>query len=252
MAYGHGITHTAETTAYWATQSKFSDTLEIVQPENTLGCNRMQWIFTRSVPTGAREDVAVFGMCFGKAVGGGLYSTLLNADMVAIDNAVTPLRTALTSLFSSSFTLAEVRWFQHRADHATSAKGNEVVGPPVRINAMATSWGGTLARNTDQVACTVSWRTAARRHWGRIYLPGLETGQIDTTYGRLKNTAVDTIATAFRTFEAAANTQSCQLGVWSFKKKAFLQLSEIRVDNVLDIQRRRRPKQSNYYKSFTS
>jgi hypothetical protein len=43
-----------------------------------------------------------------------------------------------------------------------------------------------------------------------------------------------------------------ELGVWSYPKQAFMPVWQVQVDNIVDIQRRRRAKQRSYAKLITS
>lgn len=108
----------------------------------------------------------------------------------------------------------------------------------------------TGARLPDQCSCSVTFRTAGRTHWGRVYLPGFAATQTGTGYGRLVTATVDALATYFDTFQSSLNTSGLQLGVWTWAKGAFLPVRQVRVDDVVDIQRRRRAKQVAHYKQF--
>jgi hypothetical protein len=99
---------------------------------------------------------------------------------------------------------------------------------------------------------SITFRTAARKHWGRVYVPGLTMINIDKTYGLWTQTAVDTIAAYWHTFLASLITNAQTIGVWTYRRRAFLDISQLEVDNVVDIQRRRRANHSTYKKIYSS
>jgi hypothetical protein len=252
MAYLHQITRTPDSAAYWATQSMFADTVVTEQPVATLGADRVSLRFGRLVPAGAREDDMFISLTLAKIVGGGLYSTLLPAELASAETALGVWVSNWSGVASSGVSCVEYIWHELRANHNTTPKGSEAVGPAVRRTTIAVAGANASSRQPDQLAVTETFRTASRKHWGRIYVPGLALPSYDTTYGRITNTRCDSLATATRTLEASWSALSFQLGIWTWKYKAFLPLSELRVDNVADIIRRRRAKQATYFKSFTS
>lgn len=251
MAYTHTIAYTSEMESYWAGQSMFADTVKAVQPASTLGCHGVRMSWSRDTPAGTTEDRATIGFHVAKVVGGGLFSPLTLAELPAIETALDTLLTTLKPHMSTEFHMLEYRWFEHRASHAAYPDGSEVVGAPVRITAKAIAGTAAVNRLPDQDSATVTWRTTSRRHWGRVYFPGLTPNEM-SAYGRLDSAYVDALAGAWHVFIASLVTNAQTLGVWTYRKKAFLDLSELRVDNVVDIQRRRRVKQSSYAKSYTS
>lgn len=252
MAYTHGITHTAATSAYWATQSYFEDTLVTVSDPAALSCNSITTVLTRTTPAGTREDVATTTHHIAKVVGGGLYSALTAAEYSGIETLLDTMWTNLMLRRAASWTVSEYAWHEKRADHGTTENGSEAVGPAVRRTTKALVGNVSNSRLPDQNALTMSIRTASRKHWGRMYLPGFDSGHYDLAMGRPSNASVDSDAAAFHTYVAGLTSASCTLGVWTFKYKAFLDISELRMDNVPDIIRRRRPKQASYSKSYTS
>jgi len=252
MAYLHALTRTSAVAEYWAAQSKYTDTIETVQPAENLGCSRLSVVFTRTTPAGTRDDVMVFGIALADIVGGGLYGVLNATKMAACETALDAVWTDLKTIATNQVTLTQYRWHEHRANHPASEKGYETIGPATRLTNKSVAGSLANSRHADQVTPTVTWRTTSRKHWGRIYVPGISLAVSDTTYGRIGTAAVDQIANAWHVFEAACNTAAVQLGVWTWKYQAFLPLSELRVDNVWDIQRRRRAKQSNYAKAYVA
>lgn len=229
----------------------FSDTTIVTQPDSTLGCNSVRLSWSRTTPAATTEDRAMCTIHIAKVVGGGLFSPLLLAELPAIETALDAMWTTLKAVTQSGWTLTEYRWFEHRASHGSYSDGSEVVGPPIRITAKSVAGTGVGLRLPDQDGATVTFRTASRKHWGRIYLPGFDGTGLGT-FGRLSNAYVDTIAGALHTFQAALTGNAQTIVVWSYRKLAVLDMSEIRADDVVDIQRRRRAKNVAYFRSYTS
>jgi hypothetical protein len=110
--------------------------------------------------------------------------------------------------------------------------------------ALTTAVGG--ASMPPQNACSITFKTAVRRSWGRTYLP-VGSGSM-TTAGRLSTTAVDAIANTMNTMVGALATGDFHLVVVSSTLASSLNVETIQVDNVSDIIRRRRYKRSTYKK----
>jgi hypothetical protein len=107
-----------------------------------------------------------------------------------------------------------------------------------------------VGRSPDQLACNLTIRTASRKHWGRIELPGIDIGKWDPASGRLLNSSIDLLSGAFDGLHNSLATAGYRLGVWSQLHPTFMTASQLEVDDVPDIQRRRRPKRRNYAKIY--
>lgn len=110
-----------------------------------------------------------------------------------------------------------------------------------------------VATNTvpDQVAQTVTFRTASRIHWGRIYLPGPYSSGLGST-GRISSTTVDLIVGAVRTMANSASSAGFELVVPSTSHRAVLGIREMSMDSTADVIRSRRAKRPDYRKTYTS
>lgn len=240
------IIHSPETASYWAGQSKFTDTTVLEQDANTLGCNTMTCVFSRTSPSGVRDDIVEINFNIAQLVAAGVRTRLVDANMAAAEGLADTLFTGQASVMSAAFTLIEYRWHERGADRPRT-------GPAVRVTTKSIAGGVATSRLPDQVANTVTFLTSSRRHWGRVYWPGIAFTQYDTTFGRLLNTRCDGLAGAVRTFALGLEAlgSSLTLGVWSQQFKAWLDIDEIHVDNVPDVIRSRRAKQPSYIKKHT-
>jgi hypothetical protein len=191
------------------------------------------------------KERGLFGIHWINTTGGALDTTWIAADFAAAESAIQTFWTALSSLIAFDCRFVEHRWYPY---------GPAVVppNPPTRITTLGTPLVGTPSpRGIHQQACTVTFRTALRRHWGRIYLPlwGVTLGSGAT----LTSGNADTIANAARTLATAPGTaQGIVPVVWNRNAKVAYGITDIEVDNVLDVVRRRRTRTTTYKKILSA
>lgn len=240
------ITHTSATSQYWADASKFSDTV-VEEAVGSFSVSRATLKYARSTPSGTQEDFAQFGLHMAVHVGAGSFVALTDTQKADAETDIDTLNSAIAGLQSNGMTWTELVW------HDVTV-GDQFYGPADRIALRSVNGAAATARNPDQIAVSVTFRTSSRRHWGRVYLPGMNRNVFDPTYGRVSNASCDTLAAAFRTFALAleANTALTQLLVYSHAHQAVMSIDEISVDNVPDVIRSRRPKEQSYRKTYSS
>jgi hypothetical protein len=110
--------------------------------------------------------------------------------------------------------------------------------------------------NPFQVAASITLKTTHRKHWGRIYLPGIANQRIGST-SRITAACCDALANATDTmigsmltnvdFPFIPSTQAD--GVLA---PAMLSITAVQVDDVPDVVRSRRPKTTTYRKTLTA
>jgi hypothetical protein len=98
--------------------------------------------------------------------------------------------------------------------------------------------GSAATEMAPQVAATVTFQTAIRRRWGRIYLGGLVAAL--SVSGRIDASSVGVIGAAFRTFAAGLISDSLPLVIWHRASWTPEPVTIISMDDVFDVQRRRR------------
>jgi hypothetical protein len=187
-------------------------------------------------------------MHFAVMVAAGTAAYLDASQKAEVETDLGPFWVSLNALMPSGVNIVDYVWHDW-------FEGDRFYGPADRI----TSSGGitgTIAssRLPDQVAATITFRTASRKHWGRMYVPSIAWTKMDSTYGRIANGTCDILASAARTLALAteANTARTSLVVFSLAHQAVLTIDEIHCDNVPDIVRRRRAKSASYRKAFTA
>lgn len=240
------ITHSTTQSGYWHAQAIKGGTTLTDAGVTNVGASLCTIGFSRTVPTGLREDRATITVAIAKDPGGSLYSYLGSPDKATVETALNTWWTSLKALISNQWSLVEYRWH----DWAIT---EPLLGPADKTTTLAVSGtAGTATRMPDQDAGTMTFVTPSRRHWGRVYLPGLAQANYDMSYGRFNSTNVDTVSGYWHTFLGSLASAGLEQVVPSRKYQALLSLSELHMDDVVDIVRRRRAKQPNYRKVYTS
>jgi hypothetical protein len=245
MAWENRIVAPTAQLTYWGAQSLAVGTVLTDAGAANLGCNRCMMIFTRVTPTGTREDVMTLSFHIAKTAGALFSAFTSTADLNAALAIVTNWWGTLKATSSAQVTCREVRWYQQ-------FWSSDLTGPAIRIDADGRAGSVATSRMPDQIASTVTLKTASRRHWGRVYIPGITRADVDTTYGRLTSAKADAIALATETLKNALTAGGFELLVWSPTAHSALTIAEIHCDDVVDIVRRRRAKQTNYIKSYVA
>lgn len=161
-----------------------------------------------------------------------------DAQKAAVEAAFSAFYANAKSYVPNNTGLSEYRWYHFTFD-------DPLTGPPTRVTTLTRSPGSLSTVTPAQVATSITLRTALRRHWGRIYLPG---AKIDATDALTASTDCDYLCNSFRTFMNACASSGLTPVVYSKTKQAVFSLMAVEVDNVPDVVRRRRPKASTYRK----
>jgi hypothetical protein len=213
---------------------------------------RLQVVYQRTRVTGAAQDVAVTTHDFviddasWPAAAPHNYETL-ESDWATFYNALVG---AAPSVIGANTKPIEYRWY--REDD-----GELPWGDPARVTTL-TGFTGAGNQCPPQVACTVTEIVSSRRHWGRFYLPGISAARLSAD-GSLTNATVTLIANAAETLYEAWSTRGVRpvvLGKTPVGSGSILgeeisdalfayEVTEIRVDDILDVQRSRRYEQPN-------
>jgi hypothetical protein len=165
-----------------------------------------------------------------QASAGGLTSSDCDDFISALAN---PVNGTLNTNVSSEVRVAEIRFY-----NLPSTAG--ILGDPafVRTDPLGHPTGSASATLPPQCAATVTFQVAARRHWGRIYLGGFVTGACSD--GRIAAAVVSGLADDFQDFGTALRDAGLGLVVWNRVTWSPADVTQISVDDVWDVQRRRR------------
>lgn len=203
----------------------------------------------RTSPGTTSEDRAQFKLDLLNITGGALDSSWTSADLNSVHSDITAFLTALQPLTANNLTFNEVRYYDMSFNPAADVlKPFAETGPPIRKTTVSYA-GSVSVTQPYQIAATITFRTAWPRHWGRIYLPNPAHGSgAYTAYGRFSATYESALTTAFDTFVDALGSHDFLLTVpvGQLNKQAFHALLGVplfAIDDIPDVQRRRRPRQ---------
>jgi len=248
-----------------ALEDVFTDGVGQVATPETSAWRRVNWRFTRATPSGTVEDVAMFGFDIVNMTGGDLDSSWTAADYTAVDAALSELWTTIRPLISGTHTLSEIQYHQ-RAFHPDLPLGELVPqmqpgtnkevnrfarsGPALHVLTKNEAGSNVGAAAPYQVALSVSFRTAARRHWGRCYIPGATVTEVGGGYGRFSSGTTQVVANAFAELASDLGANDFFIMVPSTQNDSkyatsLQSVAQIQVDDVPDVIRRRRPKQAS-------
>lgn len=252
------LSYDSTNSSYWQGELFSPDTTVNAVAASQLRGSIFTVAFQRAVAPGFREDKAIVSFHLAVRPGvQGLYSHLDAADAQVVEDAfATDFFTAkYAAEMTSQWSLSEYAWRNFGADFPLDKNGVSKPGPIWRIRQINAAGTASNTRLPDQDAMTVTYRTGSREHWGRNYFGGLTVGALgSTTYGHWAGTTVDNVAKYTRDWAENLwnNPRVIELVVWSAKHRGIMGIDEIVVDDVVDIQRRRRAKGTTYRKVYTS
>lgn len=197
-----------------------------------VGVRRAQLRFSRTPPTGTIDDVAVTHIDFMNLTSGSPDDTWTTTDFTDLESIIAAWWTAQSSYHPSTLTFDEIRWYR-------VGTGITPPNPAVRIHPVAVAGSAGSESLPPQVAATITLKTAARKNWGRLYLPHLTEG-VNVAPGIIGPGPCATIADNFATLVTASAAKDMHVGVLSHVAGSWLALEQIQVDNVFDVIRSRR------------
>lgn len=226
----------ADAPQYATTQIKDGGTSAAVG--SGIGVRRASLVIDRA-PAHASADPAFCHFDFLNVTGGDPDDTWTSGDYDTMEGHLTDWWNSVKTYVPVNYKLSEFRW--HRV-----GTGIPHPNPAERTNILVSSIGGSASGFPPQAACSITFRTAIRKSWGRTYLPigaeALGTGYVFT------HTAVDAIAGATDTLVTDAAGDDFQLVVVSAAQTSSLAVESVSVDDVPDVIRRRRWKVETYRK----
>lgn len=209
---------------------------------------RIVFEVTRSTPAGTVEDKAQFKFDFINITADEIDNTWTTGDDTALNARIGTFRSALLPFLNPTQQLAQVRWYRMRFNPVLDvARPFADTGPPVSVGAYSTVAGTQSGNMPYQASQSVTLRTAWARHWGRVYLPSFGTVALDS-FGRLTSTQRSGIRGVVAAMLGGAHDDGFYpvVPVGQLDKQPFhglLGVETIAVDDIPDVQRRRRPKQ---------
>jgi len=176
----------------------------------------------------------------------------------------------LAPFISNSHILKEIRWYVRRFNPALPvgqpsstldpATGKpyarfENTGPPARVHPVNVSGSSVATPLPYQAATSITFRTPVPKHWGRIYLPGMHSADLNASApgaGRLANNVVTPIADSTASLVQELANKHFQLVVPTTQVDskfhvALQMVNQVVVDDIPDVIRRRRAKQATLH-----
>lgn len=217
----------------------------VAAPE-TLEWRRFVLRWTRSTPAGTVEDFAQFKLDLLNITSDELDVTWTDADNAAVRALFNTFNVALSTYAANNQTSADLRAYRVRFNPVPDLlRPFADTGPPTYVSPMAQNWSATPGM-PYQVAPTVTMRTGWAKHWGRAYLPTPGITHLDTN-GRFTSAYRTGVGGLWKTMLGGLHDAGFYpvIPVGQVNKEPFhalLGVSAIVVDDVPDVQRRRRPK----------
>lgn len=185
-------------------------------------------------------DDAEFHFDFLNITGGSPDDTWTSTDYTTLEGYLDAFWTAIKGYVHPGCKLKAYDWYRH---------GVGIGSPNPAERVTSRSVAGTAGTDAlpPQDSSTITFRTAVRRSWGRTYLAGLAQGACAAS-GVFSNAFCDNVANAAAALLHSAIGSDFPMVVVSIHNDAVLNVEQIEVDNVPDVQRRRRFKSASYKK----
>lgn len=182
------------------------------------------------------EDVVTNTFDFLNITSGAPDSSWTTADFQTVEARLRTFYASQIASFPSSVSLREFRW--HVLPDVAGDTSAVRVAPPATALAMT----GTNAL-PPQVAATCTKQTQSRRHWGRVYIGPLSVTApgFSGVTGRYSTTFVDALATSFNTLRAGCQADDFPMVVYDRVRQHIATVDSVRVDDIPDVIRSRRP-----------
>lgn len=251
--YGLHAYYDSAMASYWDTQTFQTGTIKTPMDPGTFRGSICSVQFARTEAATIREDIAQFDLHLAINDGVGAFAVLDDTDSAAVESKLDTWWTSQKTAIGSHWKLNGYVWRDFGMDYPLGETGLSKPGPTRRTTSRSVAATGTEPGSPDQTSTTVTFITASRKHWGRIYLPAPANNQLGS-YGRLSSASVDATCGFFHTLLNDMNDDARQIDtfVWSPKYRGALSVWKLQMDDVPDVVRRRRPKVATYRKVYTS
>lgn len=203
---------------------------------------------TRNTPTGTSEDVATFKLDLLNITGGAIDSSWTYSDLAAVDAKIQTFLTYWQGHMSANHRFTRIGYYDMSFNpEGDLAKPFRDSGPPVGVTTIS-KVGAATQYLPYQVAMSITFKTAWPKHWGRIYMPGPSgsagfldsNGRFDSAFCTSAANAAEQMISDLAGLDFLTVVPVGQLDKSPFH--ALLGIGDVQVDDIPDVQRRRRPK----------
>lgn len=224
------VTEAFAQTPSYAVATDYASLGASAAPGSGIGVRRCTCVLSRSTATPADDDMNMH-FDFLNITAGNPDDSWISADYATLEALLTTFFGAVASQMPSWARVVRYSW--HRV-------GTGVVppNPAVRILDLATPVVGSgTPKMPPQAACSITFRTGLRKHWGRTYLPIAPSTDAG---GRIPSALYVTVNTAAQSLFVAARAADFMPVVVANSLESTLGIEYVETDDVCDIIRRRR------------
>lgn len=210
---------------------------------------RLQAIYTRATPTGTQEDKAVCTFDFVNITSGAIDGSWTAGDYTTVEGILDTMFTGIAGNQSNKVTLSQYRWYARAflpVGQERPIKGGvnyfaDSLIPERVVSKSIVGGSSNAIQMPYQVALSVTEKTPLPKHWGRFYIPNPAAVGFDA-FGRwmYSSAIAGYVGTAYDDLADANFYAVVPVG----KSRALLGVTSLQVDDVPDVQRRRRPRQT--------
>lgn len=203
--------------------------------------------FTRPSITGAVEDYAQFGLNLVNITGGDIDTSWTSGDADTVDSRFDEWWTTVKPLYPTGYKFYDLRFYRRKfLPVITEDKTFQDSGPPQFIRVNDSPGTSASTNNAQQLSASVTLKTPVPRHWGRVYMPTPDVSRLDTN-GRWTSGTRTTLANAWAELidDLMGDEFFPVIPVRQVNKvfaPGLLGITEVQVDDVPDVVRRRRAK----------
>lgn len=183
------------------------------------------------------EDLVQTHFDFVNITSGAVDDTWTTGDFTTLEGYLDTWWTAIAAVTSNQAVLQEYRWYR-------IGPGAVPPEPAVRVTTRSVAGGVSGGMLPPQIAGTVTFKTGLRKHWGRIYVPLPSNSQVGGTTGQFVSGYTSALANATHSLVTSAASSDFYLVVWSRTRQRMYVVEQLQVDDIPDVQRRRREKKN--------
>lgn len=220
---------------------------------------KLQWRFSRQPTGGVTEDVAVMTFHFLKTSAPTLPWS--DTDPATIEDDLTTLWSALSANYPTTMRSDQYRWYRDGPAYYELVPEEDPYryqpigdNPAFRVTEVDVAGTSSASQLPPQVAISVTEKTNIRGSWGRVYLPN-PVASIADPQGRVDVTFMSNVVGFLGTFYGTLKAAGTPAVVFSIQKPErpkkngnmlgpeparALEITELVIDNVFDVIRRRR------------
>lgn len=206
--------------------------------------------FTRPPISGAVEDEAQIKFDLVNITGGDVDTSWTAGDYTTAEGALDEWWTAVKPVVATTYQLKEYRWYKMAfAEPMQPERRFAQSGPPQRVTSKASPGTSASGPLPQQVAASITLKTPAPRHWGRVYMPGLTVDRVQTSSAPGRWVLATQTVLANATAELVDDLGAAELfpvvpvtQVDGSLAGALLGVTSVQVDDIPDVIRRRRAK----------